>query len=292
MAKKPKSALDLIPVRVKTEVVPVSLLAELAPEERIAKLFQAKALTIELHMPDDKILDVLRDEHRELPEAEAFVIESDDEYELAKERAFALKDEADSLETTRKEGTQPLLGMKYSWDSLFSPVVTDKLQAAVKYIEKMRTYESNKRLEAEEKKLEAEEQLKAQQTEAIREADEIAARAKRTKSVATRRALEQEAEGIRRSAELMPTEVATSQIAEPQMGSGSKAQPWIGEIAEEKDALRWLLEPGHEEWISALIDWRPSGLNMLAKQIKNTRKIDGFKFYQKSSYRRPPKSRG
>lgn len=257
--------------------------------EAIAKRFADATLTVELTMPDEATLALLTDPDKVLDAAKEFVVDSDDNYKAAKLAADALKDESDFIEASRKKGGGGLNTLKTAWDSLFNPAKKTRDNAAGIYHQKMRAYETKKRGEDEKSRKQQEVLANEQKQKLLQDAAKQKARAAKLINPGKKREALELAERLEVAAETTPTQFAASTTSVPSLGSGSKSERWHGSVdaGGEDGFIYWLWQ--NPTWRSLIVQYAQSGLNDLAKSVKDNTKIPGFTATAPSSYRRDPK---
>jgi hypothetical protein len=258
--------------------------------EAILKKFSDTELSIELKMPDDEAIALLVDPDKLVTEAQAFEVRDDETYKLAKAAADSLLNEADAVEAGRTFSTKGLNALKAGWDALWMPGRKCRQNAAGIYHSKMRAYDDAKKAEDKKIREQQAEEARKQKDELARQADEKRKRADKLKSPGKKMEALQEAAALESAAESIPTEYAQTTISTPSLGSGSKSEPWLGEVTDDPEFLMWLV--GQKLWIGKILGkYLQSGLNDLAKQVKDTTEIPGFRAFQKTSYRRKAKKK-
>jgi hypothetical protein len=261
------------------------LLATLPGVAEIAQKFKDTELSMTLVMPSEETLALLVDPDKVVNEAKAASVDTDDEYKLAKAADDSLKDEADLIESERTKGTKPLNSLKGGWDALFVPARNARKTASGIYQGKMRAYEAKLKAEDEATRKKQAEEAEAQRAELLRQAEEKKRRAAALKKPALKEEALREAESLEQAASLIPTGFGRTEASLPSLGSGGKQDRWVGEVVDDEEFLGWLWK--ERLWIKKIIgDYLQSGLNDLAKAVKDGKKIPGFVAKEASSYRR------
>lgn len=263
------------------------LLLTLPGVAEVAKKFEETKLTMELEMPGEEILALLVNPEKVLEEAKAATVDTDDEYKLAKAADDSLKDEADVIEAARTKGTKPVNSLKGGWDALFTPGRNARKKASQIYQGKMRAYENKLKAEDEATRKKQAEEAQAQRNELTRQAEAKRAHAAKLKTPAKKEEALREAESLEQAAQLIPEEFGRTEASLPSLGSGGKQDRWEGEVTDDSEFLGWLFK--EPLWQAKIVSYLQSGLNDLAKQVKDGKTIPGFVAREKSSYRREAK---
>lgn len=263
--------------------------------EAIAKRFGEATLTIELQVPDEETLALLVNPEERIKTAQEFVVDSDDNYKLAKKAADSLKDEGDLIESKRKGeggkgGSGSLNSLKTTWDSLFNPAKKACDKAALIYHQSMRAYEAKKEAEDKKSRQEQETLARKQKEQLLKDAQ---AQKERAASLTNPRKKEEAlrlAESLEIAAASTPDQFAASTTSVPSLGGtgGKPPERWTGTVDEnDKEFVYWLWQ--NDEWRGLILSYMQGGLNDLAKSVKDNKKIPGFTATKASSYRRDPK---
>lgn len=289
--KKPK-ALDTVLTPLEPQGESQALVAYSPAAMGVVRKFDDVVLKFELVRPEDPHLLELLAVDPELPFSEAvqMPMDSDVDFQLADMTRIRLLDEADEIEGNRTSGTQPLNGVKNTWDGIFMPGVKGRRAAAAELARRMREREKRVAAELEAKRQAEEAQLQRDRDKVVQEAEREAQRRERLRDPTLVEDSLRREEELRVTATTMPTSLTPTSISRPVTGGSNRSNAWRGRrdsMVTVREALRSLLSLSEDWDLEEVVSFKQSGMNALAKNIKDTRDFPGFAFEEEGGFRRP-----